>query len=903
MSLVDRGSRREGRLPARLLTSWPLVGRERELAMLTEAITPSAPPGEGPLGAVVVAPAGTGKTRLAREASKVAGGFGLTTHWAVGTSSASLIPYGALAHLAPRVSPSNYADAVSFHSAFITSLAPEDRSLPLLVVDDAQHLDVGSASLLLRIALTRAAVVVATVRAGEPVPDPISALWRDGLTHRLDMKPLGHSDAAAMVRSALGGIISEPLLHRLYDVTGGSPLHIREFILAAVESGSLANRDGVWSWDGGVPLPTRLVDAVGGRLGALSELERRALAVLAIGEPLEPRLAEYACARQALITLERSGMVDRVPPAHEGHPDSYRLGHPLVGEVALAGLTSEERRQLLHTLAEVASRQLLDGPGRLRLACWQLDAGERPETETLLSAAEHANSVFAFEEAIRLAEAAVEQDADVSATVLLATALNGLGRFREAADRLAAVEEAAFGDARVDVRIQYLDCSFVALYHGLGADDEAEALLDRFHERCRDPHSRRHDATLRAVLLLEAGHPREGADLALEVLQDPDSLEHTYLVAGEAAGEALILIGESTQARAVHAQLRSLAAGGGPFAPRARRTSDLQEIMCQLQEGQLEQAENLIRANYTQWVPGYDDVTLGMAAFGLGNMQLLRGRPASALKELREAAACLHRAGLDGTFAWVLAATAVAEARLGDSGGAAETLARARRMPIAERRSRGRLDFVLADVFIRAAVGDSTGAARLALGHADDFRELPVHQARLLHTAMQLGAPATKVAPLLARSAAACSSPLAALLAEHAAMVQAEDAHGLDRVSQQLERFGLRLEAAEASATAAMLLRSGPAADRARARAARLAAECEGVALTQLSESEKIPVLTRREREVAHLAAAGLSSPAIAERLVVSVRTVESHLYQVFAKLGVRHREEIAAVMGDHEGD
>ena len=71
--------------------------------------------------------------------------------------------------------------------------------------------------------------------------------------------------------------------------------------------------------------------------------------------------------------------------------------------------------------------------------------------------------------------------------------------------------------------------------------------------------------------------------------------------------------------------------------------------------------------------------------------------------------------------------------------------------------------------------------------------------------------------------------------------------------------------------------------------------------MTQLSERDRIPVLTRREREVAHLAAAGLSSPAIAERLVVSVRTVESHLYQVFAKLGVRRREEIAAVMGDPE--
>ncbi|WP_448071439.1 helix-turn-helix transcriptional regulator [Georgenia yuyongxinii] len=48
--------------------------------------------------------------------------------------------------------------------------------------------------------------------------------------------------------------------------------------------------------------------------------------------------------------------------------------------------------------------------------------------------------------------------------------------------------------------------------------------------------------------------------------------------------------------------------------------------------------------------------------------------------------------------------------------------------------------------------------------------------------------------------------------------------------------------------------------------------------------------LTRREREIAGLAAGGLSSKAIAERFTLSVRTVDSHLSRVFTKLGVRSR-------------
>jgi DNA-binding NarL/FixJ family response regulator len=53
--------------------------------------------------------------------------------------------------------------------------------------------------------------------------------------------------------------------------------------------------------------------------------------------------------------------------------------------------------------------------------------------------------------------------------------------------------------------------------------------------------------------------------------------------------------------------------------------------------------------------------------------------------------------------------------------------------------------------------------------------------------------------------------------------------------------------------------------------------------------------LTNREREIITLAAGGLSNRQIADRLVVSVRTVEGHLYRACAKLGVSDRAELAA--------
>lgn len=53
--------------------------------------------------------------------------------------------------------------------------------------------------------------------------------------------------------------------------------------------------------------------------------------------------------------------------------------------------------------------------------------------------------------------------------------------------------------------------------------------------------------------------------------------------------------------------------------------------------------------------------------------------------------------------------------------------------------------------------------------------------------------------------------------------------------------------------------------------------------------------LTPTEREVADLAAAGLTNPAIAERLFMSPNTVKTHLSHVYAKIGVSGRSELAA--------
>jgi len=55
--------------------------------------------------------------------------------------------------------------------------------------------------------------------------------------------------------------------------------------------------------------------------------------------------------------------------------------------------------------------------------------------------------------------------------------------------------------------------------------------------------------------------------------------------------------------------------------------------------------------------------------------------------------------------------------------------------------------------------------------------------------------------------------------------------------------------------------------------------------------------LTSREREIATLAAQGLTSPEIAERLFLSARTVNNHLQSAYAKLGVNRRDQLAEAL------
>ena len=54
------------------------------------------------------------------------------------------------------------------------------------------------------------------------------------------------------------------------------------------------------------------------------------------------------------------------------------------------------------------------------------------------------------------------------------------------------------------------------------------------------------------------------------------------------------------------------------------------------------------------------------------------------------------------------------------------------------------------------------------------------------------------------------------------------------------------------------------------------------------------------KREIVMLIGEGLSNRAVAERLTLSVRTVESHIYRAMLKTGTTSRDELAALLARH---
>jgi DNA-binding CsgD family transcriptional regulator len=869
--------------------SWPFIGREDELEWVAAARRDPAC-----RGAVVSGAAGVGKTRLAREALAAGRADGAATEWVQATAAAAAIPLGPFAGLVPVGAPAG--DRLHLFQLCAEALRDRAASQRLVLgVDDAHLLDPTSAALVLHLAMNQTAFVVVTVRAGERCPDPIVALWKDLEVPRLELQQLSEEETADLLAVALGGQLAASVVRWAFGTSEGHPLYLRELVKGAVASGALVDRGGLWQL-GSRPEPSpALVDLISLSLEGLSGEELDTARLLALGEPLELDIVTRLGGLTSLSVLEARELAVVARSVAPAGTTQVRLSHPLYGEVVRAKTPTLQATALRLRLAETVRANRLARPGdALRVATWLEEAGAPIDQPLLLAAAREANAAGDPDLAARLAERAVG-GGGTEAILILAHANVLRRRFAEAEDLLAGLEaEPRTGE----LAAAYLEERALRVLHlGLQHSGEALGLLARAQRWSTDTGWRDRVDLLRSqVRLWSPGTgPAEAADALDRLLRQDALIPEVRRRAAIMHALTLGKLGRTADARAVSERLR-------PSVP-LRDGDDAWALMawwaprhvagCEWAETErwlLDADRASARAN--------DPLTRGELAVLLASSAIHRGKPITATKRAREAVETLERTDTARRLpiAWLCLVTGTATR--GDLDAARAALA-------GYRRSIG------GDSFPPLLRQETTALAALAVAEGETSRAVamlldaarsegsPLDQAHLLHGALRAGAAPQTVAPRLQAAAAACDAPLAASFARVATALAEGDGPALAGEAQTLAEIGAWLWAAETAALAAVAYTHAGRDDSARraiALSARFYEECEGSLSPVLAAVQLAPAaLTRRELEIITLAAHGSSNAEIAERLVLSVRTVESHLYRAMRKLGVSTRQDLRA--------
>lgn len=866
-------------------SGWPLVGRTEELAAADEHV------GSG--GVVLAGAAGVGKTRLAGEVVDRATARGQMVCWASATTAAQAIPFGAFAQLLPASltaapSPANLLRAAA--DGLMREMGADEDVV--VVVDDAHLLDDESAALVGLLAATGRAQLVVTVRSGERCADAVVGLWKDGWCARVELQPLSRGEVAELVETVLGAPLDGAGLQRLWTACQGNCLVLHELIAGGLETGGLWQQGGVWRWRGQL-MTTRLTELVEARLAGLSAEQRHAVEVVALGEPLGAGVVEELAAPAELRAVERYGLVTET---RQRRRRIVGLAHPIYGEVVREALPPAMTQHVCGQLAAaVKGRGARRRGDVLQVATWQLQAGDTRDPDTLGQAAREALTLLDHGLAQRLAEAALDAGAGFDAGQVRAEALVALGEPAEAEAALDRLQALA-GTDEEQARATQTRAFVLAI--ALGQVDGAIDVLGEAEGRITSPALVAELAANRALLLGATGALSSAIATATDVLARSELTPRGRATATAAAAFGFLYRGQVGRAVGVLDACEELTRD---FLLAREFGFDLVRALASVFTGRLVDATEAFQAAYQQAIDaGAPPWVVAPWAVCVAIALRLRGRPAEATRWLDEAAGPLEGGDPQGYLCGCVAELAHCHALQGQTDRAETTLARAEAAwSPAMSWSTG----VLAEarVWVRAATGQVSAAVEAAVAEADalDGLELWVWEAAVLHQAVRLGAP-DRVTPRLAELAGRCDSGLVAAYAAHAAALAAADASQLLEVSQRFESMGAMLYAAEAAAQAAEVChRAGRrgSALTAAARGRSLTEHCQGATTPALTGLDRPLPLTRREREVAGLAARGLSNREIADQLTVSIRTVHNQLHSTYAKLDIDGRAQLAAIL------
>jgi DNA-binding CsgD family transcriptional regulator len=865
-----------------VIRGWPLVGRSEELAVIAEATRVAA---DRARGIVLSGSAGVGKTRLAREAVGECGPRSARRHWIVGTASARSVPLGAFVDIASDFGP----DPLRRVREVIDGLIGDARYGEVIVgVDDAHLLDDLSAFTVHQLVTRRLATVIMTIRSGESPPDAVTAIWKDQHLERLELQPLSPPEIASLVEHVLGGPVDSFSSQRLWQYTQGNALYLRHLLDNEVNAGRMAQRSGVWLWDGQPRLSPTLAELVEARMTEVPTSVHEVIDALAIAEPLETDVLEAISDADALGEAESLGLIS---VDHSMRPASVRLAHPLLGEVRHTG-TLRLQRMRGRIATELARKASTDPRDLIRRAVLTIESDLTPDSELLLAAASAAMHLLDHRLGETLAERAVAVGGGPWAKIAHAMAITWQERGVEAEAVLAEQAEQATGLERTQIAILRAMNFTLILGQVASAERELELLP------ADDDAAQAVATALRPLIELVRGHSRTAVDMAFtaEASSPANNIAKIFLswVFVTGLGD-LGRIDEIEPA----ANKGYAVADKSPESGHLLRRLALQETHGYRLGGELEKSDAVVARirRDTLDVPFEESWHRVMA--GLSSMTC--GALDDARRSLRDALAYLGN-GDSGrmvkTFGrtWLTTVTAMA-GRATDARREFEAIQWWAQDPDACMFDPYRS---LAEAWVCAAEGAVSQAISIMRDAAaqETRRDRPAWEVMLLQTATQFGDHTT--AARLAELAGLVQGPRAPTAAAHAAALAAGRGDGLIEASHLYEAFGDRLAAADAAAQAVVAYQNAAlrgAALSASATAQRLTTECQGAQTPALRAATTQQPFTTRQREIISLAAQGLSNKEIAARLTMSIRSVEGHLFRASQRVGANNREQLISML------
>jgi DNA-binding CsgD family transcriptional regulator len=840
-------------------------------------------------GILICGAAGVGKSRIAREALSAAASEGCETRWTVGTSSAQAVPLGAFTAWAP----SGVTDTVQLLRGVIESLTAASSGATVVVgVDDVHLLDDLSTFVVHQIVQRAAARVILTVRDGAPIPAAIQDIWKVGHFVRLDVQQLSLEETTTLLSATLEGSVDSDASQRLWKLTGGNVLYLRNIIEQEVADGRIVQKQGHWRWIGDPIMPPGLVELIESRIGTLPAPVSDVIDVLAVGEPIELAALTRITSAAAVEEAETRGLITLEPA---GGGIEVRVAHPLYGQVRRRRAAHSRLRRLRGVVASelAASSDSDDIRVVVRRATLSLDSDLTPDADLLVKAAHGAVWLADLPLADRLAEAATHAGAGPEPNFVRAHALSWLGRGEEAEAVLAEIHTSQLTD-RDRARSAFLRSS--NMLWALGDPMRAKELIDEV-SRITPPHARTHIDAFLTVYWFAMDQP-EAAVQASKSL----ALEDIPVVGAEIAW-ALAQIsadtGRATEAVAV-AEAGYAVATRSLDAPHMRFNIADAEVSALLLSGHVTEALDVAERTRQQaaLLPGAAQLlgaaVAGRAALGAGDLH----SACLLLEQAAEALSASHPIGWGYRYN-VPRTTALAMRGLTDEAAAALAA-----LDEVRRRFRS-LDYELslARAWVAAGQGAVSEAITVVLSAAERARATGRFAAEVvcLQAATQFGD--CTGAPRLRELESIVEGPRVGLAARFAEALCDGDAAELSLVSQEFERMGDLVAAVDSAAHAALAYRRKDKRGSAlvcSTRADALAEQCGGACTPALRQAAEPLPLTDREAEIVMLIGEGLSNRAVAERLTLSVRTVESHIYRAMLKTGTTSRDELATLLPRH---